>query len=103
MHKKPLKAFNSIRFFSFVQQIHYFSQQPNIGCCHPVQHEHKEKQTIIKKTVFALIENSNEVIRVDLQVPPIPPTDFATNNIVNVTYHLRVCNKFYIHDLLVLI
>lgn len=76
-------------FFS-IQQINYFCQQPSIGCCHPVQRERKEKQSIVEKSVYANIENLNETIRVDLQIPPLPPTDFSRNNVVNFTYHLQV-------------
>lgn len=36
--------------------------------------------------------SSEEIIRVNIEVPPIPPTDFSTSNIVQVRYSIRVSN-----------
>lgn len=72
-----------VRFI--VQQIQYHSRDPEHG------HEHKEKEMIVRKTVFACIKNESQVICVELQVPStIPPTNVLANNIINVTYHIRV-------------
>lgn len=34
--------------------------------------------------------HQDEVIRVNIEVPPIPPTDFSTSNIIKVRYMIRV-------------
>lgn len=67
-----------------MQRIYYNAQTPT-------QRKRKEKQTIVKKMVNVHIQNTYEMINVDLQVPPLLPTDFSTNSIINVTYYVFVC------------
>lgn len=76
-------SFESLRSFVSTQQIHYISEQP-------MQLDQKEKQTVVKKTVYARIDNLHEIINVDLHVPPLPPSDLVANDIINVTYYIHV-------------
>lgn len=41
--------------------------------------------------------NQMEIIRVNLELQPLPPTDFSTSNIVKVRYSIRVSGRKQIH------
>lgn len=84
-----------IHFFVFMQQIHYFVKPPaNRWCQRPTQREYKENRTIVNKTVHVRIQNLKEIVNVDLKVPAILPSDFSSNNMINVTYYVFVCKSF---------
>lgn len=70
-----------------LQQIEYNSRDPEHV------YEHKEKETIASRTFFAWIDSEILVIGVNLEVPStISPTCILENTIINVSYHIRVCN-----------
>lgn len=62
-----------------------------LNCCTPKGHN-KDIQSVISKDVSCRIANTLtvEIVRVNLQVPPVPPTDFLSSNVVKVTYFLCV-------------
>lgn len=74
------------------QRIDYYATDVNmLNCCCPRSHQ-REKKSVAYKGVKSRISNSNavEIVRVNLDVPPIPPTDFESSKVVKVTYYLSV-------------
>lgn len=70
-------------FFNFFQQITY----------HTHANSSRQKQeiiSIIDQDTRGCDVSQEEIIRVNLEIPPIPPTDFSTSNIVKVKYSIRV-------------
>lgn len=59
-----------------------------------------DKHSVASKDVNCRISNTDsvEIVRVNLRVPPVPPTDFSSSKVVKVTYFLCVCmNKRHGH------
>lgn len=68
-----------------MQQTYYCAQTPT-------QRKRRVKQTIVKKIVNARIQNEYEIVNVGLEVPALSPSELVANNIIIVTYHIRVCS-----------
>lgn len=70
--------------FSFFQQITYHIYA-NSG------RKKVENETIVEsETMGGCRSNQNDFYRINLRVPPIPPTDDMTSNICKVRYNIRV-------------
>lgn len=99
MHSDKL-ALAKIEFETFFlsfpfQRIDYYAD--GSGCCRPTGHT-QEKRSVAEREVRCRIADTNsiEIVRVNLEVPSIPPTDYSTSNVVKVTYYLsvRIKNDF---------
>lgn len=77
-----------------MQQIHYYAQPLGSSWYRPKRRERIEQQTVAKNTVCVRLQNSNEIINIDLDVPALSPSEFLSTNIINVTYYVLVCNLF---------
>lgn len=58
--------------------------------CSGAVNEKVVKRLIAAKETKGCSENSHEIIRADLEIPPIPPTDSTSSSVVKVTYYIRV-------------
>lgn len=65
------------------QQINYFTHANS-------SRKKLEKIPIIDQNAHGCDANQEEVVRVNIGIPPIPPTDFSSSNIIKVKYMIRV-------------
>lgn len=73
------------------QQITYFSNSKSAR-------KRIEKVPITERDTHGCDANQEELIRVNIEIPPIPPTDHSSSNIVKVKYMIRVSendNQYY--------
>lgn len=77
------------------------TNKPNLVRSHTLQHityhtyagssrSKEETILIIENKTDGCLQTRNEKYRINLQVPPIPPTDDTTSNICKVRYFIRV-------------
>lgn len=55
--------------------------------------EHRQKRVddiIAQATIKGCRPGEKDSMHVNLQIPPIPPTDFTTSNVVRCSYMIRV-------------
>lgn len=76
--------------FKFQLQKIDFHAEPEVFTCSGATNEMAVKRLIVAKETQGCGDNSNEIIRADLDIPPIPPTDSTSSSVVKVTYYLRV-------------
>lgn len=81
---------------SSFQRIDYYANNYTPCCDTPAPHN-TEKQCVTEKEVKCRISNTTsvEIVRVNLQVPPVPPTDSNSSNIVKVTYFIKVSKLIF--------
>lgn len=76
--------FNSIEFY--LQQITYHIYAGS-------SRQKEETILITENQADGCLQTRSETYRINLQVPPIPPTDDTTSNICKVRYFIRVSRK----------
>lgn len=72
-----------------LQKIDFYAE-PEAFSCSGAVNEQAVKRLIVAKETQGCSENSNEIIRANLDIPPIPPTDSTSSSVVKVTYYLQV-------------
>lgn len=89
---KQAISFNGF-FLFFSQRIDYYAKDTNIlSCCSTGVHN-MESKSVASKDANCRISNTStaEIVRINIRVPPVPPTDYSSSNVVKVTYFLCVC------------
>ncbi|KAJ6645788.1 Arrestin domain-containing protein 17 [Pseudolycoriella hygida] len=73
-----------------IKIIDFFAKRGGITCCGETEEKRTEKRGIAIQEIRAYGANTNDVISVNFLVPPIPPTDLSSSNVIKVSYKLKV-------------
>lgn len=80
-------------YVALMKRIDYCAENQNVlNCCDSGSHYNDETECVGRQSASCRISNTTsvETVRLNVEVPPVPPTDCDSSNVVTVTYFLKV-------------